>query len=235
MAGVRLDSGDLAPLAREARRILDEAGFPGAVIVGSNELDERSLAALKARGAPIGAWGVGTRLATAYDEPALGGVYKLTAVRRPGGALEPRLKISEDPAKTSFPGAHQVRRYLRGEAFAADVIYDAGRDLSGGCAAVEPAGRRERLEMSGRLASEDLLVPVFRAGARVAALPDVHAARARAADQVARLPEGVKRLDRPEWYPVAIEACLHGTRERLAARQRRRIAGGRGAGRRRGA
>jgi nicotinate phosphoribosyltransferase len=98
LLGVRLDSGDLAYLSGEARRLLDEAGFPDARILASNDLDERLVASLKAQGAPIAVWGVGTRLVTAYDQPALGCVYKLTAMRdaaADGGRWRPRVKVSE--------------------------------------------------------------------------------------------------------------------------------------------
>jgi nicotinate phosphoribosyltransferase len=82
--GIRLDSGDLAWLSKEARKLLDEAGFTETVIVASNDLDEHLIESLKGQGACIGAWGVGTKLVTAYDQPALGGVYKLGAIRKPG-------------------------------------------------------------------------------------------------------------------------------------------------------
>ena len=88
MVGIRLDSGDLAELSIEARKLLDDADFKDAVIVASNDLDEHAIAQLKQRGAPIAVWGVGTRLVTAYDEPALGGVYKLAAIRQPGEAWQ---------------------------------------------------------------------------------------------------------------------------------------------------
>ncbi|RMF40866.1 MAG: nicotinate phosphoribosyltransferase, partial [Planctomycetota bacterium] len=94
MVGIRLDSGDLAYLSIEARRILDAAGFEDAVIVASNELDEYAIAALKQQASPITVWGVGTRLATAYDQPALGGVYKLGAIQTPAGTWEHRIKLS---------------------------------------------------------------------------------------------------------------------------------------------
>ncbi len=123
MIGVRLDSGDLAWLSREARRILDEGGFPQAQILASNDLDETLIADLKRQGAAIGVWGVGTRLVTAYGDPALGGVYKLTAVRGPGGDWEDRVKISEQTAKTTNPGILQVRRFCLGRRIR------GGRDL----------------------------------------------------------------------------------------------------------
>ncbi len=111
MAGIRLDSGDLAALSKTARRLLDEAGFPETAIVASNDLDEYRIAELKAAGAPITVWGVGTRLATAYDQPALGGVYKLAAIADEQGVLQDRIKLSEQRIKTSLPGRLQVRRF----------------------------------------------------------------------------------------------------------------------------
>src|SRR5207302_4060114 len=86
LLGIRLDSGDLAYLSIQARRILDEAGFPNTTILASNDLDEHIIVSLKDQEAAIGMWGVGTKLVTAFDLPALGGVYKLTAVRMPGEA-----------------------------------------------------------------------------------------------------------------------------------------------------
>ena len=124
MIGIRLDSGDLAWLSIEAREILDEAGFPNAVILASNDLDENIIASLKDQGAKIDAWGVGTRLVTAHDDPALGGVYKLSAIRRPGGPWEPKMKLSEQAVKISNPGVLQVRRYRRDGECAGDVIFD---------------------------------------------------------------------------------------------------------------
>jgi len=94
MVGIRLDSGDLAYLSIAARKILDEAGFPDAVIVASNDLDEHIIENLRHQGAQIAVWGVGTKLATGYDQPALGGVYKLSALRQKDGSWEPKLKLS---------------------------------------------------------------------------------------------------------------------------------------------
>jgi len=140
IAGIRLDSGDLVELSIEARKMLDDAGFPNAAIAASNELDEHSIAALKREGAKINVWGVGTRLVTAFDQPALGGVYKLAAIREPGGEWQRRIKVSSDPGKTSVPGILQVRRC--GDH---DVLYD---------------------ELIGAPSEEgdDLLVPIFRKG-----------------------------------------------------------------------
>ncbi|MRR52567.1 MAG: nicotinate phosphoribosyltransferase, partial [Rhodocyclaceae bacterium] len=111
LGGIRLDSGDLAYLSVEARKILDAGGFPKAVVVASNDLDEHIITSLKQQKAAIGLWGVGTRLVTAYDQPALGGVYKLTAMKDEHGAWAPKVKLSEQTAKTTNPGLLQVRRF----------------------------------------------------------------------------------------------------------------------------
>ena len=110
MLGVRLDSGDLVELSKAARQILDEGGFPEAKVVASDSLDEYKIADLKAKGARIDVWGIGTRLATAYDQPALGGVYKLGAIQNERGDWEPRIKRSNTAIKTSNPGKLNVRR-----------------------------------------------------------------------------------------------------------------------------
>ena len=111
MIGIRLDSGDLAWLSIEARRMLDEAGFPKATIVASNDLDEQIIASLKDQGATIGVWGVGTRLVTAYDQPALGGVYKLAAVRdaaRPLAVQSEALGAGDQGLQSGHPASAAV-------------------------------------------------------------------------------------------------------------------------------
>lgn len=129
LAGVRLDSGDMAELSKTARAMLNEAGFPNALIVASNDLNERSIARLKADGACIDLWGVGTKLVTAYDQPALGGVYKLASIQDAKGEWHNKIKLSSTPEKSSNPGAQNVMRYYYLDddknwiAFA-DVIYE---------------------------------------------------------------------------------------------------------------
>ena len=119
LIGIRLDSGDLAYLSVQARKLLDDAGFPKAAIAASNELDEYLIASLKDQGAKIDLWGVGTKLITAFDQPALGGVYKLSALKPHGREWQYRIKVSEQAAKTSNPGMLQVRRFED-----ADMIFD---------------------------------------------------------------------------------------------------------------
>jgi len=129
MVGIRLDSGDLADLSIKARKMLDEAGFPDAVIVASNELDEQMIQDLKKRGSRINVWGVGTKLVTGFDQPALGGVYKLAATKGEKGAWARKMKLSEETYKSSDPGIKQVRRYwYKGQAVF-DMIYDIEKGI----------------------------------------------------------------------------------------------------------
>jgi nicotinate phosphoribosyltransferase len=220
LAGIRLDSGDLAFLSLEARRILDEAGFPDAVIVGSNDLDEHRITALKAQGAAINVWGVGTRLVTAQDQPALGGVYKLSAIRAPDGSWSHRLKLSEQAAKATHPGILQVRRFLGETTFLGDAIYDVTRPLPERVTIVEPADPARRSQIAAGTAYEDLLVPVLRRGSLVYAVPSLDQARTRAQQQLARLPASIQRLTNPDPYPAGLELGVHELKTQLMRRAR---------------
>ena len=206
MVGVRLDSGDLAELSIGAREILDAGGFPDASIVASNDLDEYRIEALKERGAKITVWGVGTRLSTAYDQPALGGVYKLAAIQNATGAWEPRIKLSENPIKTSIPNRQQVRRFSVDGTFVADAIYDslAGfsdphlvhSETSATCAIPDGAEH------------EDLLVEVMRKGKPVYEHPPLEAMRARTLADMERLPDVHEQTREPAPYFAGLEGSL---------------------------
>jgi nicotinate phosphoribosyltransferase len=164
LLGIRLDSGDLAALSIRARELLDTAGFHDTRIVASNDLDEVSIRDLKAQGARIDIWGVGTKLATAAAQPALGGVYKLGAIRGDDAAWQLRVKLSNDLIKVSNPGILQVARESddRGR-MVRDVLYNEMDSK-----AVVPAGSRP------------LLVPAVRHGRRVLPEEPVDAIRDRA-------------------------------------------------------
>jgi nicotinate phosphoribosyltransferase len=112
MNAIRLDSGDLAYLSRQARKMLDEAGLQYVKIVASNDLDENTIMNLKSQGAAIDTWGVGTQLITASDQPSLGGVYKLVEMESPSGEMVPTIKISSNPEKVSTPGKKEVFRIV---------------------------------------------------------------------------------------------------------------------------
>ncbi len=208
LTGIRLDSGDLAYLSIEARRMLDEAGFARTFIVGSNDLDEHIIASLKNQGARIAVWGVGTCLATAHDQPALGGVYKLGAVRRPGGPWQHKVKLSEQAAKVTTPGRLGVRRYRSGESFTADMIYDLDQGVPDQAVIVDPVDATRRKLLPCDIEHEDLLLPVFRGGGRVYDLPAIDDSRNRAARQLSGFHPGVKRFVNPHEYPTGLEQGL---------------------------
>jgi nicotinate phosphoribosyltransferase len=223
MVGVRLDSGDLAYLSVEARRILDAAGFPEAQIMASSELDEHLIESLKLQGARIAVWGVGTRLVTAHDDPALGGIYKLTAVRERGGPWEYKVKLSEQAVKVTTPGIQQVRRFSAGGLFMADMIFDEELGAPAAPTIVDPADLTRRKGIPEGTPWEDLLVPVFRGGKRVYDPPPLDEVRRRGIDQLGRLHTGIKRFANPHQYPVGLELKLFDLKVRLIleARERR--------------
>jgi nicotinate phosphoribosyltransferase len=221
LLGIRLDSGDLAWLAGEARRMLDAAGFQRARIFASNDLDERLIASLKNQGAPIAAWGVGTRLATGHDQPALGGIYKLTAMRDQAGGWRHCIKLSEQAAKVSTPGQLQIRRFRRGAEFVGDVVFDEITGIGAEATMVDPLDPTRRKRFASSVEHEDLLLPVLRRGALVSEPPPASVARDRAARQLGSLHGGIRRLDNPHQYPVGLEERLHELKTRLMLAARR--------------
>ena len=217
MVGIRLDSGDLAYLSIEARKILDDAGFPKASILASNDLDEHIIASLKQQGAKIAVWGVGTKLATAYDQPALGGVYKL---RRPSRRRSGRVAIQAqavgatgedfDPRHAAGPPVQQG-----GDAYVADAIFNELQPPAGRVTLVDPDDMTRRKTLGPDLTTEDLLVPVFRGGRRVYDPPPLAHVRQRTAEQLSRFHPGVKRFTNPHAYPVGLERSLFDLRTKL--------------------
>jgi nicotinate phosphoribosyltransferase len=220
LVGIRLDSGDLAFLSIEARKILDQEGFPNAVIVGSNDLDEHIIESLKIQRASINFWGVGTRLVTAYDQPALGGVYKLSAIRKPGGQWEHKVKLSEQAAKISNPGILQVRRFRTEKEFVGDAIYDLELGLPGAVTIVDPLDVTRRKHFETDTAHEDLLLPIFRGGKLVYQTPTLDEIRKRVQQQLAMLHPGIKRSVNPHEYPAGLELRLHDLKTQLVLKAR---------------
>jgi len=209
MLGIRLDSGDLAYLSIEARKILDAAGFPKAVIIASNDLDEQIIGSLIDQGAQINVWGVGTKLITAYDQPAMGGVYKLAAIREAGGEWRYSIKLSEQAIKVSNPGIQQVRRFKVGDAFAGDMIYNEAAPMKSDRVIVDPVNMTRSKKMPLDASTEDLLVPIFRGGELVYASPTLAEMRTRTRDQLNCLHPGTVRFLNPHEYPVGLEAGMH--------------------------
>lgn len=220
LTGIRLDSGDLAWLSIEARKMLDAAGFHKTGILASNELDEHVIESLKIQGAKITAWGVGTRLVTGGDESALGGVYKLTAVRAPGARWTPRIKLSEQSAKVSVPGVLQVRRFIQDGLLAGDQIFDVEDPPSRTLVDMLDSTRRKTLPEGA--ATQDLLVPVLRGGQFVYAPPSIHQSRAHTQAQLSLLHPGLKRFVNPHLYPVGLAPPLHERRTQMILQARQR-------------
>jgi nicotinate phosphoribosyltransferase len=209
IVGIRLDSGDLAWLSIEARKLLDAAGFPKAVIVASNDLDERTITSIKDQGGAIAVWGVGTKLITAFDQPALGGVYKLAAIREPGGIWKEKVKLSEQAIKVSNPGIQNVRRFIQGGEAIGDIIWDELQEKPKAWTMVDPADQTRRHEMSEGAKAEDLLTPIYRGGTLVYERPKLSDIRERTQAQLRLFHAGIKRLDNPHQYPVGLEAGLY--------------------------
>lgn len=217
MIGIRLDSGDLADLSIKARCMLDEAGFEDAAIVASSDLDEYKIAECKKRGSKIAVWGVGTRLATAYDEPALTGVYKISAIREPGGEWKHKIKLSDDPAKGSTPGIQQVRRFSRDGRFLADLIYDETSRPKSPWTGYDVAEPDQRIEIPDESQAEDLLTPVFRDGAPVYSSPPMEEVRLRCLSQLDALDPGLRGQAASAHYQVGLETGLLELKRKLAA------------------
>lgn len=220
MAGIRLDSGDLADLSIKARLMLDEAGFGDAAIVASSDLDEYKIAKLKKRGAKIAVWGVGTRLATAYDEPALTGVYKISAIREPGGDWKHKIKLSDDPAKGSTPGIQQVRRFSRDGRFVADLIYNETNPPVGAWCGHGIENAENTINAPAGSESEDLLKPVLREGELVYTSPSMEEMRQRCLSQLDALDPALRATAPAAQYPVGLETSLFELKRKLAAAKR---------------
>ncbi len=209
MIGIRLDSGDLAYLSIEARKILDENGFPNAVIVASNDLDEHIITSLKRQGAKIMVWGVGTKLVTGYDQPALGGVYKLSAIRKKNHQpWSYRIKLSDHAIKVSTPGILQVRRFTKDGNPVGDMIFDLEMNDNISRILVDPMDATRRKSIDKNADESNLLIPIFRDGACIYHNPDIHSVRRFAAEQIKAFHPGIRRLMHPHEYPVGLELSL---------------------------
>ncbi len=223
MIGVRLDSGDRVALSIETRRMLDKAGFTTAKVVCSGDLDEHAIADMKRHGAKIDMWGVGTKLTTGQPDAALGGIYKLGAVRRPGSQWQYRIKLSDEPAKTSCPGLLQVRRFHQPDGrFIADAIYEIDHAISEPCTIVE-LETEKKTQVPAKTDYSDLLVPIFRKGEPVYQAPELDASREHARTQLSCAPPEILRLNDPKGYKIGLERSLYELRSTLIARAREQL------------
>jgi len=209
LVGIRLDSGDLTYLSIKSRAMLDQAGLKETRIVASNELDENLISELKRQGAQINVWGVGTNLVTGREQPALDGVFKLSAIRDVEGKWLYKLKLSEQMVKVSNPGILQVRRFYSKNENMADVVYDIHTDLEQSCCVVDPLDPTKQKVLKNGLPSIDLLVPIFRKGKRVYDLPSLEAIRNHTQGELKRFNVGIKRFINPHQYFVGMEKGLY--------------------------
>jgi nicotinate phosphoribosyltransferase len=199
LIAVRLDSGDLL------------AGLNETKIMATNELTEEIIADVKANGGKISLWGVGTNLVTAKDQPALDGVYKLSAFRKGKGEWQYRLKISEQVIKTTNPGISQVRRFYDNQGYVADMLYDEG--IGPGNVLVLDDGTSKEVDASWR--HKDLLVPMLRGGKEVYPFPSLEGMRSHTLHELGRFPKELRTLKNPMNYVTGMEKRLYDTKRKM--------------------
>lgn len=213
IVGIRLDSGDLAWLSQQAREILDEAGFEDAKIVASNSLDEHTIQSLDRQNDEIDIYGVGTNLVTCQDDPSLGGVYKLAAVRNEE-EWDLRMKLSERKIKRSIPGVLNVRRFQHQGEYRGDMIFHETNEWDSSDTIVDPMDPTRKKECEGR--SHMLLSTFFDQGEAVRSFDvDLDAIQERRERRMGFFHEGIKRFQNPHEYPVGLSPSLHEKRQQL--------------------
>lgn len=225
--GIRLDSGDLAYLSKVARKMLDDAGFKETKIMASNDLDEYTIMHLKSQGAKIDAWGIGTKLITAYDQAALGGVYKLVSIENENGEMVDTIKISANPEKVTTPGRKRVYRIVNNENGHAEGDYIALDE--------ENIQQTERLKMFHpvhtyiskfvtNFTAIELHESIVENGKVVFEEPTIQETQAYAQENLKLLWCEYKRTMNPEEYPVDLsQACwdhkrtiIHDIKEKIS-------------------
>ena len=212
--GIRLDSGDLAYLSKKARKMLDEAGFPDASICASNDLDEYLLHDLKAQGAAINSWGVGTHLITSKDCPSFGGVYKLSAIKNENGEFIPKIKLSENTEKVTNPGNKTIYRIydkatgkIRADLIClADETFDESKDMI----IFDPQETWKKTKVRANTYTlRELLVPVFKNGECVYDSPSVMKIRDYSKKELDTIWDETKRFANPQHVYVDLSDKLY--------------------------
>lgn len=209
--GIRIDSGDLAYLTKKARKMLDEAGYPDTVICASGDLDEKLIQSLKLQGAKINSWGIGTKLITSADMPALGGVYKLAGVVEKDGSITPKIKISETSAKITNPGFKKIARIYDGESCKAeadlimlfDEVIDEGKPLT----ITHPVEQWKKMTFSN-YKIKILTQKIVENGKLIYKFPKVKEIANYAKSEMQSFWEEYLRLDKPHIYKVDLSNKL---------------------------
>lgn len=210
--GIRLDSGDFAYLSKKARKMLDAAGFPDAIICASGDLDEYSMTSLMQQGAKIDLWGVGTKLITSQEMPALGGVYKLAAVFREDGTMIPKIKLSDNAAKITNPSFKNLfRLYDKESGMAiADLITmrEEAVEEEQPLTIFHPLETWKRTTVKN-FRAEPLLHTIVKRGKLVYEFPELMEVQAFSKAELSKFWEEYLRLDMPELYKVDLSEKLH--------------------------
>lgn len=208
LKGIRLDSGDLAYFSKQARKMLDDAGFQNVKIAASNQLDEKVIASLRTQEAPIDIFGVGTRLVTGDETPALDGVYKLSSVKD-----EPTLKISENIEKITLPGKKKIYRYLNNDdSFYGDaILLEHEKQLE---RMHHPTFPAKKSVLNSRK-YEDILHKMIHKGEEVSDLPEIDQIVAYKNERFSKLHPEYKRFDNPHIYKIGISTRLMELRDNL--------------------
>ena len=203
--GVRIDSGDMAYMSKKVRQQLDEAGFTKAKIYASSDLDEKTILNLKMQGAKIDVWGIGTRLITAYDQPALGCVYKLVSIEDENGVMVDTMKISNNAEKVSTPGKKQVWRITRNSDGKSEgdyiALWDERPDQLDELFMFHPVYTYINKTVTD-FTARPILQTIFENGKCVYELPTLQEIKAYKDEQIEALWDEYKRILNPEQYPV---------------------------------
>jgi nicotinate phosphoribosyltransferase len=216
LKGIRLDSGDLAYLSKEARKMLDSEGFKDAKIFASSDLDEWIIESIKQQGGRIDSWGVGTKLVTAYSTPALGGVYKLTAIEE-NGRIQPKIKLSDNPEKVTNPGIKKVIRFFDDNgSMRGDVMHLEEEDLKSTPLRVyHPTIPQVSKVYPQRFMRQELLQPIFSKGRLVYKSPPLEKIQENCQENLSHLGSEFKRFKNPHIYHVSLSKPLMKTKRAL--------------------
>lgn len=217
--GIRLDSGDLAYLSKKARKMLDDAGYPDTVICASGDLDEYSITSLKNQGAAINSWGVGTRLITSADMPALGGVYKLAAVYDDDGNEIPKIKLSENTEKITNPSFKNIFRVYdkathKAEADCIFMRSEKPVDESKPLVLTHPTERWKSITFEN-YEIKTLQKDIIKGGKLVYTLPKLSEIKKYAEEELSTFWDEYKRLDKPHVYKVDLSDGLYETKNNM--------------------
>ena len=209
--GIRIDSGDIAYLTKQARKMLDEAGFHDAQIIVSNDLDEVTILSLLSQGAKVDGWGIGTKLITAFDHPALGAVYKLAAIEGDNGEWLNRIKISGNIEKVTTPGKKNLYRIINKDTGMSEgdyiTVYDEKIDTSEPLLMFHPVHTMKK-KLVKNFEAVELLHDIFVDGELVYESPSVLEMQKNCEENLNHMWEETKRFLNPQEYPVDLSSKL---------------------------